>query len=101
MDQLIELGIRTDLAKVLSDDGWTPGKIATAGVSALTIYKGIGRQTALKWIRAAQLKINQCELAEGLAMEKAEGLHRAPAAAPRVELPRASVRVKRIQEGNQ
>lgn len=99
VDQLIELGVSSALAKSLSDDGWTPDVIATADVNSLTAYKGVGRTTALKWIRAARLKINQRKLSEGLAMERAEGFRHITPAAPGAEPPEMSVRVKRIQEG--
>lgn len=101
MEKLIELGISPKLAEILSDDGWTPDKIATAGIKALTKYKGVGRQTAFKWIRAARLQINQRELNAGLAMEREEGFHRNAPVRPRAEPPGVSVRVKRIQEANQ
>lgn len=93
MAELTDLkSLKPEWALVLAGDKWTVSKLATADIKQLTPCAGIGDVTAQRIIGEARQLVNW----EGLKASEhnaAPGSRRYP-----VEVPRYSVRVKRIME---
>lgn len=93
MAELTELkSLKPEWALMLAGAGWTVSKIATADIKQLTPYAGIGEVLAQRIIGEARQLVNW----EGL---KASQHNAAPDSRHYpVDVPRYSVRVKRIME---
>lgn len=92
MAELTDLkSLKPEWALTLAGDGWTVSGLATADIKQLIPYGGIGEVTAQRIIGEARQFVNQ----EGL---KASEANAAPGGVYPVDVPRYSVRVKRIME---